>query len=65
MDGTNLLEKIPDHLINSVKIMITGFASLDLGAKALELGIDAYVVKPVSPTDLLLLISEKLKSKKS
>jgi len=65
MDGTSLLEKIPDHLINSVKIMITGFASLDLGAKALELGIDAYVVKPVSPSDLLLLISEKLKSKKS
>jgi len=65
MDGTSLLEKIPDHLINSVKIMITNFASLDLGAKALELGIDAYVVKPVSPSDLLLLISEKLKSKKS
>jgi len=64
MDGTSLLEKIPDHLINSVKIMITGFASLDLGDKALELGIDAYVVKPVSPSDLLLLISEKLKSKK-
>jgi len=65
MDGTNLLEKISDHLISSVKIMITGFASLDLGAKALDMGIDAYLVKPVSPSDLLSLISEKLKRKTS
>jgi two-component system, NtrC family, response regulator HydG len=65
MDGTNLLGKIPDHLVNSVKIIITGFPSLDLGANALDMGIDAYLVKPVNPSDLLLLISEKLKSKKS
>ena len=65
MDGTNILEKIGNHLLNSVKIIITGFPSLDLGTKALDLGIDAYVVKPVSPNDLLSLISEKLKSKKS
>jgi two-component system response regulator HydG len=65
MDGINLLEKIPDHLTSSVKIMITGFPSLDLGVKALDMGIDAYVVKPVSPSDLLSLISEKLMGKKS
>ncbi len=65
MDGINLLEKISDHLISSVKIMITGFPSLDLGVKALDMGINAYVVKPVSPSDLLSLISEKLMSKKS
>ena len=45
--------------------MITGFPSLDLGVKALDMGIDAYVVKPVSPSDLLSLISEKLKRKTS
>lgn len=44
LDGIDLLEKISDHLINSVIIIITGFASLDLGAKALDVGIDAYVV---------------------
>jgi two-component system response regulator HydG len=65
MDGINLLEKIPDQLTSSVKIMITGFPSLDLGVKALDMGIDAYVVKPVSPSDLLSLISEKLMGKKS
>ena len=65
MDGITLLEKISDHLISSVKILITGFPSLDLGAKAMDMGFDAYVVKPVSPSDLLSLISEKLMSKKS
>jgi len=64
-DGTDFLEKIGDHLINSVKIIITGFAYLDLVTKALDLSIDAYVVKPVSPSDLLSLISEKLMSKKA
>lgn len=65
MDGINLLEKISDHLISSVKIMITGFPSLDLGVKALDMGIAAYMVKPVNPSDLLSLISERLKNKKS
>jgi DNA-binding response OmpR family regulator len=64
MDGTDLLEKIGGHLISSVKIMITSFPSLELGIKALDMGIDAYVVKPVSLIDLLSPICEKLMSKK-
>jgi DNA-binding response OmpR family regulator len=65
IDGTDLLGKMHDKTLNAVKIMITGLPSLDLGTKALDLGIDAYVVKPVSPSDLLSLISEKLKNKKA
>jgi DNA-binding response OmpR family regulator len=52
IDGTDLLGKMHDKTLNAIKIMITGFPSLDLGAKALDIGIDAYVVKPVSPNDL-------------
>lgn len=64
MDGTDLLEKIRDHVSNAVKLMITGLPSLDLGSKALDLGIDAYIVKPVKPNELLILINEKLTQKK-
>lgn len=64
MDGTELLAKIKMQLQETVKIMITGFPSLESGVKALDEGADAYLVKPVKPEDLLMLIKEKLKHKK-
>jgi DNA-binding response OmpR family regulator len=64
MDGTELLAKIKKQLQNTIKIMITGFPSLESGVKALDEGADAYLVKPVKPEELLMLIKEKLKNKK-
>jgi DNA-binding response OmpR family regulator len=63
MDGTDLFIKAHDKLCNSVKLMITGLPSIDLGTKALDMGIDAFVVKPVKPNELLMLIQEKLRQK--
>ena len=63
MDGTDLLPKIQKILPNAVKIVITGFPSLETGIKSLDVGADAYLVKPVKPEDLLILIKEKIKSK--
>jgi DNA-binding response OmpR family regulator len=63
MDGTDLLVKIQKTMRDAVKIMITGFPSLENGVKALDEGADAYLVKPVKPEELLALIEEKLKSK--
>lgn len=63
MDGTDLLANIKKPLRNTIKIMITGFPSLESGVKALDEGADAYLVKPVKPEELLMLIKEKLKDK--
>ena len=63
MDGTDLLAKLKRQLQNTVKIMITGFPSLETGVKALDEGADAYLVKPVKPQELLLLLEEKLKNR--
>lgn len=62
MDGTDLLINMKDSLKDTLKIVITGFPSLDVGVKALDGGADAYLVKPVKPEELLALIEEKLKS---
>lgn len=62
MDGTDLLAKLKKQLQHTVKIMITGFPSLETGIKALDEGADAYLVKPVKPQELLLLLDEKLKT---
>jgi DNA-binding response OmpR family regulator len=63
MDGTDLLAKLKNQLQHTVKIMITGFPSLETGVKALDEGADAYLVKPVKPQELLLLLEEKLKNR--
>jgi DNA-binding response OmpR family regulator len=63
IDGTDLLAKMKGTLQDTIKIMITGFPSLESGIKALDEGADAYLVKPVKPEELLMLIEEKLKNK--
>ena len=63
MDGTDLLAKLKKPMQHTVKIMITGFPSLETGVKALDEGADAYLVKPVKPQELLVLLEEKLKKR--
>src|ERR1035437_548210 len=63
MDGTDLLAKLKEPLQHTVKIMITGFPSLETGVKALDEGADAYLVTPVKPQELLVLLEEKLKNR--
>jgi len=64
MDGTNLLPKLQKSLPDAVKIIITGFPTLETGIKSLDVGADAYLVKPIRPEDLLILIKEKIKNKR-
>lgn len=63
MDGTDLLARLKQQLQQTVKIMITGFPSLETGVKALDEGADAYLVKPVKPQELLMLLEEKMKDR--
>ncbi len=60
-DGTDLLLKLQESMPGAVKIVITGFPSLEVGVKALDAGADAYLVKPVKPEELLMLVREKLR----
>jgi DNA-binding response OmpR family regulator len=60
MNGTDLLTKAKNEIKAAVKIMITGFPSLETGVKSLEEGADAYLVKPVQPKELLSVIESKL-----
>ena len=65
MDGTDLLMSKRENLANSVKILITGLSSGDYAPKPIQQGVDALLMKPVKPEDLLSLIEEKLKDKNS
>ena len=60
MEGTKLLTTIHENLPKMMKIMVTGYPSLENAVEALNQGADAYVIKPVQPKKLLALIEEKL-----
>ncbi len=60
MEGTQLLAKLHETTPKMVKIMVTGYPSIENTMEALNQGANAYVTKPVKPAKLLALIKEKL-----
>lgn len=61
MEGTELLAKMHKVKPQVMKIMVTGYASLDNAVLSLNSGADAYIMKPVMPEKLIEVIEEKLR----
>jgi DNA-binding response OmpR family regulator len=61
MEGIELLVKMHKNTPQMMKVMITGYPSLENAVKSLNLGADAYIIKPVNPGELLRVVEEKLK----
>ena len=63
-DGREALKEIKQHpVFKKIPVVVfTTTKSENEIKRCYELGANTYVVKPVSPNDLLSLISEKLKS---
>ena len=68
MDGTKLLRKIKDTTPKMIKMIITGYPTLQNAIEATNMGADAYVLKPFKIETLLHKIKKHLtnqsKSKK-
>jgi two-component system cell cycle response regulator len=64
IDGTQLLAKLNETAPKTVKIMVTGYPSLENSIEALNQGASAYVIKPVKPAKLLTLVDEKLEKQR-
>ena len=60
MKGMKLLTTLQENFPEMVKIMLTGLP-LDRAQEFLNLGADTYIVKPVDPDELLIVVKEKLK----
>ena len=61
MSGTELLTKMHEARPKMVKIMVTGYSSLDYAIEAVNKGADAYLTKPVKPDSLLKVVEEKMR----
>ena len=60
MEGTKLLTDLRETMPPMVKIMLTGYPSLENAVESLNRGANAYLIKPINPDTLLALVAEKL-----
>ena len=65
MEGTELLTKMHETFPRMIKIMVTGYPDLENAIESLNLGADAYLVKPVTIKKLLDVVKEKLAEQKN
>jgi DNA-binding NtrC family response regulator len=63
MQGTDLLTALHKEFPKMVKIMMTGYPSLENAVASLKLGADAYVMKPINPEKLLDIVAKKFKER--
>jgi DNA-binding NtrC family response regulator len=61
MEGTKLLTTMKEATPKMVKIMITGYPSLQNAIEAVNKGADAYILKPFDMDNVLNKIREHLK----
>ena len=57
MDGTELLAKAKKEREKTVKIIVTGFPSVETSDKANFEGADTYIVKPIKIEELISVIN--------
>jgi DNA-binding response OmpR family regulator len=64
MKGTQLLSQLQEITLETIKIMITGYPSLENAVEALNFGADSYIMKPIDPAELIKTIKNKLETQK-
>lgn len=61
LEGTKLLTEMHKTTPRMMKIMLTGYPSLENAVESVNLRADAYLIKPAGREKLLKVVEEKLK----
>jgi DNA-binding NtrC family response regulator len=64
IEGTELLTALKETTPKMVKILLTGYPALQNAVIAINKGVDAYLIKPVNPDELLRVVKECLDKQK-
>ena len=64
IEGTELLTALKETTPKMVKIILTGYPALQNAVKAINKGVDYYLIKPVNTDELLRVIKERLDKQK-
>ncbi|MEM2443373.1 MAG: response regulator [Candidatus Bathyarchaeia archaeon] len=60
MKGTSLLTEMKDTVPKMIKIIMTGYPTLENAIEAVNKGADGYIIKPINVDELLRKIEEHL-----
>ncbi|MEM1531065.1 MAG: response regulator [Candidatus Bathyarchaeia archaeon] len=60
MEGTSLLTEMKDTVPKMIKIIMTGYPTLENAIEAVNKGADGYIIKPINVDELLRKIEEHL-----
>jgi DNA-binding response OmpR family regulator len=58
--GIELLRKLRSIHSRMVTIIVTGYPTIDNAVQALNVGADAYIMKPFNPRELVVTVKNKL-----
>lgn len=64
MDGTRLLTEMKETVPKMIKIIMTGYPTLENAIEAVNRGADGYILKPINIDDLLNKIEENLRKQR-
>lgn len=59
-NGLTMLERLRNNDFTGHVILLSGFAEFKYAQKAIELGVDTYLLKPVNPMELLSKVNQLL-----
>lgn len=61
MSGLEILKRLKEGIPKTRKVIITGFATLENAVEALNLGANAYLIKPVKPEEIIKITEKMMK----
>ena len=64
MSGMELLKRLKSTSPDTAAILVTGYASIETSVQALNLGAEAYIVKPLNIQEVKMSIARALERQK-
>lgn len=61
MEGTALIDKLKETEPRMIRIVVTGYPSMDSAIEAVNRNADGYILKPIDVQELLAMIEKQLK----
>jgi DNA-binding response OmpR family regulator len=63
IEGIEVLRRMRQNSRNMKKIILTGYPNLENAIESITQGVDAYLLKPIEPSEFLKIVEGKLKDK--
>jgi DNA-binding NtrC family response regulator len=64
MEGTALIDRLKETEPRMIRIIVTGYPSMDSAIEAVNRNADGYILKPIDVQDLLAMIEKQLKKQR-